>query len=209
MKSFDPKNAHKNKDRCSKCGDSTHVEGFQCLAKKFQCKACHKFGHFTSLCYQKKQHPFKSSRPTGTSNCKQEQCMCVRIPYAASMKRVPVMTHSACNSKYSTHNPVSRRFPYQLTWLQILLTGWNIIIPEISTLGQDWTLVWMWISCLANVYRLVFKDPESEEACLLVPWSIGPVQYRHSEDCRILHILFGPPRHQEVTGSYILCCWKW
>ena len=62
-KIFDPKNAHKNKERCSKCGDSTHVEGFQCPAKKFQCKACHKFGYFTSLCYQKKQAPFKSRIP--------------------------------------------------------------------------------------------------------------------------------------------------
>ena len=32
-------------------------------AKKFQCKACHKFGHFTSLCYQKKQVNFKPRRP--------------------------------------------------------------------------------------------------------------------------------------------------
>ena len=62
-KSFDQKNAHKNKERCSKCGDSPHVEGFQCPAKKFQCKACHKFGHFTSLCYQKKQVPFMSKKP--------------------------------------------------------------------------------------------------------------------------------------------------
>ena len=62
-KSFDPKNTHKKKDRCSKCGDSTHVEGFQCPVKEFQCIACHKFGHFTSLCYQKKQAPFKPSRP--------------------------------------------------------------------------------------------------------------------------------------------------
>ena len=62
-KGFDPKNVHKKKDRCSKCGDSTHVEGFQCPMKKFQCKACHQFGHFTSLCYQKKQTPFKSRKP--------------------------------------------------------------------------------------------------------------------------------------------------
>ena len=60
---FDVKNAHQNKDRCSRCGDSTHVEGFQCPAKKFVCKACHMFGHFTSLCYQKKQAPFKSRKP--------------------------------------------------------------------------------------------------------------------------------------------------
>ena len=62
-KSLDPRNVHKNKDRCSKCGDSTHVEGFQCPVKKVQCKACHKFRHFTSLCHPKKQAPFKSRRP--------------------------------------------------------------------------------------------------------------------------------------------------
>ena len=60
---FDVKNAHQNKEQCSKCGDLTHVEGFQCPAKKFQCKACHKFGHFTSLCYQKKQASSKSRKP--------------------------------------------------------------------------------------------------------------------------------------------------
>ena len=62
-KSFDPRNMHKNKDRCSKCGDSNHVEGFQCPVKKFQCKACYKFGRFTSLFYQKKQASLKSTRP--------------------------------------------------------------------------------------------------------------------------------------------------
>ena len=31
--SFDPRNTHKQKDRCSKCGDSTHLEGFTCPAK--------------------------------------------------------------------------------------------------------------------------------------------------------------------------------
>ena len=34
-KSFDPRNVHRNTDRCSKCGDYTHVEGFQCPVKKF------------------------------------------------------------------------------------------------------------------------------------------------------------------------------
>ena len=62
-RSFDPRIVQKNTDRCSKCGDFTHVEGFQCPAKKFQCKACHKFGHSTSLCYQKKQASFMSRRP--------------------------------------------------------------------------------------------------------------------------------------------------
>ena len=39
------------------------MEGFQCPAKKYQCKACHKFGHFTSMCYQKKHAYSKPRRP--------------------------------------------------------------------------------------------------------------------------------------------------
>ena len=65
-KSFDPKSAHKQKDRCSKCGDSTHSESFQWTAKRYQCRSCHKFGHFTSLCFikgQKKQAYHKPCKP--------------------------------------------------------------------------------------------------------------------------------------------------
>ena len=43
--------------RCPKCGDMAHHDGFTCPAKKYQCKACHKFGHFTSQCFQRKQNP--------------------------------------------------------------------------------------------------------------------------------------------------------
>ena len=44
-------------------GDSNHIERFQCPAKKFQCKSHHKYGHFTRLCYQKKQASLKHRRP--------------------------------------------------------------------------------------------------------------------------------------------------
>ena len=58
-KSFDAKIVYKNKERYQKCGDSIHIECFQCPAKKFQCKSCHKHGHFTSLCYQKEKASFR------------------------------------------------------------------------------------------------------------------------------------------------------
>ena len=45
-----------NSNRCLKCSDTAHCDGFTCPAKKYQCKACHKFGHFTSQCFQRKQH---------------------------------------------------------------------------------------------------------------------------------------------------------
>ena len=43
--------SHEN--RCTKCGDSPHIEGFRCSASRFQCKHCHKYGHFSKLCYKK------------------------------------------------------------------------------------------------------------------------------------------------------------
>ena len=46
-----------NSNKCLKCGDTAHHDGFTCPAKKYQCKVCHKFGHFTSQCFQRKQHP--------------------------------------------------------------------------------------------------------------------------------------------------------
>ena len=45
-----------NANRYSKCGDTAHHDGFICPAKKYQCKSCHKFGHFTSQCFQRRQH---------------------------------------------------------------------------------------------------------------------------------------------------------
>ena len=62
-KSFDVKNVYNNKERCQKCADSIHIEGSQCPAKKFQCKSCHVYGHFTCLCYQKQQASFKPRKP--------------------------------------------------------------------------------------------------------------------------------------------------
>ena len=65
-KSFDPRGAYQAKYRCSKCGDSTHLEGFTCPAKKYQCKSCHKFGHSIGWCFtkgQQKQAYHKHQKP--------------------------------------------------------------------------------------------------------------------------------------------------
>ena len=61
---------HSNK--CTRCGDTSHAKGFQCPARKFQCKICHKFGHFTTVCYQKSQQPsssFKTRKPKAQQLC--------------------------------------------------------------------------------------------------------------------------------------------
>ena len=62
-KKFNPKQIHQNPERCHKCGDSKHAEGFQCSARTYQCKHCHKFGHFSSLCYKKQESYKKKTGP--------------------------------------------------------------------------------------------------------------------------------------------------
>ena len=57
-KVFNARQILQSEDRCHKCGDSKHIERFQCSACKYQCRNCHKFGHFSSLCY-KKQESYK------------------------------------------------------------------------------------------------------------------------------------------------------
>ena len=42
-----------SENRCTKGGDSPHIEGFRCLTSRFQCKYCHKYGHFSKLCFKK------------------------------------------------------------------------------------------------------------------------------------------------------------
>ena len=47
--------ARASPERCKKYGDSQHVERFRCPASKHQCRNYYKYGHFSSLCYKKKE----------------------------------------------------------------------------------------------------------------------------------------------------------
>ena len=58
-KRFDTKGAHNDKSICSKCCDTIHLEGFQCPAKKYHYKACHKFGHFYQYVLSEKASLFQ------------------------------------------------------------------------------------------------------------------------------------------------------
>ena len=62
-KSLDLWKLEKQFDKCIRCSDTSHTKGLQCPAKKFQCKVCHKFGHFTSVCYQKNHQTSGTSIP--------------------------------------------------------------------------------------------------------------------------------------------------
>ena len=47
--------------RIAVVGDTKHAQGFACPAKKYLCKSCKKYGHFTSLCFSKQKPCTKHS----------------------------------------------------------------------------------------------------------------------------------------------------
>ena len=72
-------------------------EGFQCPVKKYQCKACHKFGHFTSMYFQKKQAPFKHRKPKA-HHLRQAVHMHIEVPHMTTQMRTALeKSHSACS----------------------------------------------------------------------------------------------------------------
>ena len=72
QKPSDLQKADAHSDKCTRCGDTLHAKGFQCPGRKFQCKIYHKFGHLTTVCYQKSQQPssfFKTRNPKAQQLC--------------------------------------------------------------------------------------------------------------------------------------------
>ena len=142
------------------------MEGFQCPAKKYQCKTCHKFGHFTSMCYQKKHAYSKPRRPkahqlqAGTvyacsnmshdhldddSTANDSFCLQVMIKHNQKKEqRVPRPTHLITNLTYRLQ-PHHHRNQYLRARLD---TCTNVNLMP------------------ASVYQLVFNDPNMKK---LVP----------------------------------------
>ena len=60
-----------SQERCSKHRYSQHIERFRCPASKHQCKNCHKYGHFSSLCYKKKEFEYERSLELRSSKAHQ------------------------------------------------------------------------------------------------------------------------------------------
>ena len=107
-------------NRCSKCGDTAHCNGFTCPAKKYQCKAYHKFGHFTSQCFQRRQHSqHKVKQPKGhqihvnnlyddpdsypSDICSSEDSFCLQVRIRKQhneKQQIPKLTHLITNIAY-------------------------------------------------------------------------------------------------------------
>ena len=99
-KSYDKRKPHRAPDCCNKCGDSIHAQGFQCPVKKYQCKVYNKYGHFSSLCYQKK-----------TQVHHKNSC---RNPKVHQLHAGPMHAQDIANHSYSEESSSDESFCLQL-----------------------------------------------------------------------------------------------
>ena len=216
-RNFDPKLVHKYKDRCPKFGDSAHIEGFQWPAKKFQCKACHKFGYFTSLCFQRnqqKQAPYKFRKPkihplkagalytqenavssqSEDSSSKDSFCLQINIQcIQVSIRNVPTPAHLTANLVY---------------WLKPHHNRNLYLRARLDTCADVNVMP-------ASVYRLMFKEPEMKG----LAWSELEIGAYTTDtvkivgSCRIYLVLPDSKKSVDVTffvaindGSMLLSC---
>ena len=158
---FDPSQAYRRIDRCSKCGDSKHVEGFQCPARKFQCKTCYRYGHFSSLCY-KKQSSFKSRNPKAHQLqagvvYAQEDSICVQSSDLTSSDESFCLQMKIQCIQANTKFPSPHHLITNLAYLLKPHHKNNQYMRARLDTCADVNIM------LASVYKLVFQDPVSRK----------------------------------------------
>ena len=100
--------AHASPERCKKYGDSQHIDSFRCLASMHHCRNYHKHGHFSSLCYKKKE-AFDKKRYVES-----------RLPKAHQLQIGPVyMQDSICSQSEESSSNDSFCLQVQLQSTQI------------------------------------------------------------------------------------------
>ena len=158
--SYDNKKPHGASDCCNKCGDSIHAQGFQCPAKKYQCKVCNKYGHFSSLCYQKKTQVHHNN------GC--------RNPKVHQLHAGPMYAQYSANHCYSKESSSDESFCLQLEAHSNQAECKQIPQPVHLTTNLAYHLklhhtrnmyLWAQLDMSANVnimpasiYQLLFKD---------------------------------------------------
>ena len=202
---------HVGPGRHEKCDDSQHVEGFRCPASKYQCKNCHMFGHFSSLCYKKKEFEHKresSSRAhqlkIGTAYMQNELCrqsdesssddsFCLQVKLKSTQAETPAPQHLITNLAYKLK-------PHKKThYLRARLDTYSDVkIMPVS------------------VYHLIFKDVDCRKHASSSKLKIGTytsVKIKVIGSCTLLVLHPDTKCLKEVTfhvtsheGSIVLSC---
>ena len=214
-RSYSNSQDHTNtENRCTKCGDSLHIEGFRCPASRYQCKYCHKYGHFSKLCFKKNgpEHKKNIRRPkahqlmVGTASTMDDQsyasysssedsfCLQIQAKSTKEKSKKNKPQHLATNIEYKL-KPHRRRTKFLRAKID---TCSNVNLLPIS------------------VYKLMYKDPQCTK---LIPSNKVAVKTYTTEkikivgSCKMFVVHPETKMLQEVTfhvtsheGSVILSC---
>ena len=203
-----------SENRCTKCGDSLHIEGFKCPASIYQCKYCHKYGHFSKLCFKMNgsEHKKNIRRPkahqlmVGTASTISDQsdasysssedsfCLQMQVKSTKEKSKKNMPQHLVTNIEYKL-KPHRRRTKFLRAKIDICS---NVNLIPIS------------------VYKLIYKDPDCTK---LEPNNKAAVKTYTTEKIKIVgscKMFVVPPDTrllQEVTfhvtsheGSVIVSC---
>ena len=150
-------------DKCNRCSNTSHAKGFQCPTRKFQCKICHKFGHFTSVCYQKDPDHHPSSLTQSRKPKAQQLCAgalyTLHDAESSAYESGPEDTFCLQMKVHRTH--ISHPDVPKLVYLMANLA---YCLQEHHTRNQ---YLWARLDTCTNVnlmpmavYCLMFKDPQ-------------------------------------------------
>ena len=153
-------------EKCNRCGDTPHAKGFQCQARKFQCKICHIFGHFTSVCFQKSQGQHSSNSFHARKPKAQQLCVgaLYTLQYAGSSEYdsdpednfcLQMKVHRTCISHPEVPKPV-----YLIANLAYHLKEHHTRNQYLRARLDTWADVNLMPMA---VYCLMFKDPQLEK----------------------------------------------
>ena len=144
-KSFDPRNAQKQKDRCSKCGDSIHLEGFTCPAKNTSARAVTNLATSQACALLKVN---KNKVTTSLTNQRHISWLQAQFKHmTASQNQKAQTTPSVSSYRSNMYKHRARLTRNQHAWYQIYHRGWRCMKTETFTWEQDWKLALMLISC--------------------------------------------------------------
>ena len=157
MKKFNLRQILQSEDRCHRCGDSKHTEGFQCFCLQISVQ---KFGHFSSLCYKKQE--FYKKRPRSPK------------AYQLTSGRLSTQDNSIC--RHSSNNSASdESFCLQMK-VQAVQTQTNVPAPKHLFINSDFKIkphqnktkfpqaridTCTDVNIMpVSIYKYLFKDPD-------------------------------------------------
>ena len=148
---------------CKRCGDTRHRQGFNCPATKYQCRKCHKYGHFTSKCLTKPQN--------ATVNSVEEVNALAAFTQSPDSIQADIF-HDSMDDMYTCTVNTNKPKKHVFADLQLATLS---KAPKYLKVRLDTAA---YVSMMSkSVYQQLYDDPQCEQ---LAPVTTNTVMHDHS-----------------------------